>query len=111
MRLIQFLNSQEQPQVGRVNEAGTRVAILGGVQSVYEIAQACFKRGIGLDEWAQSAAVVGEESYPELLNSGRMLPPLTHSDPHHCLVSGTGLTHLGSAATRDAMHQKAKAQA
>jgi hypothetical protein len=36
-----------------------------------------------------------------------MLPPLTHAEPHRCLVSGTGLTHLGSAATRDAMHQAA----
>lgn len=34
-----------------------------------------------------------------------MLPPLDHDDPAHCLVSGTGLTHLGSAATRDRMHQ------
>lgn len=35
-----------------------------------------------------------------------MLPPLDHDDPAHCLVSGTGLTHLGSAATRDRMHQQ-----
>jgi hypothetical protein len=34
------------------------------------------------------------------------LPPLTHPDPAHCLVAGTGLTHLGSAAARDSMHQK-----
>jgi hypothetical protein len=33
-----------------------------------------------------------------------------HDDPAHCLVSGTGLTHLGSAATRDAMHAKVGAQ-
>ncbi|MCY1423942.1 hypothetical protein D9M71_396700 [compost metagenome] len=38
-----------------------------------------------------------------------MLPPLDHEDPAHCLVSGTGLTHLGSASTRDKMHQQ-KAQ-
>ena len=40
-----------------------------------------------------------------------MLPPLMHPDPSHCLVSGTGLTHLGSAATRDAMHLKMKSAA
>jgi hypothetical protein len=34
--------------------------------------------------------------------------PLHHPDPAHFLVTGTGLTHLGSAATRDAMHQKLK---
>ena len=34
-----------------------------------------------------------------------MLAPLDHPDPAHCLVTGTGLTHLGSAQARDAMHQ------
>jgi hypothetical protein len=36
--------------------------------------------------------------------------PLHHPDPAHCVVSGTGLTHLGSAAARDAMHQKLREQ-
>jgi hypothetical protein len=45
-------------------------------------------------------------SYAELLRDDRLLPPLTHPDPAHCLVTGTGLTHLGSAAARDAMHAR-----
>ena len=33
------------------------------------------------------------------------MPPLDHPDePARCLVSGTGLTHLGSAKNRQAMH-------
>ena len=48
-------------------------------------------------------------AYEDLLRDGRLLPPLTHPDPGHCLVSGTGLTHLGSAAARDAMHAEADA--
>jgi len=111
MRLIQFLNTQGQPRVGRVNDAGNNVAVLSGFNSVYEIAHSCFKLGATLNQVVESAGSSGTESYPALLTSGRLLPPLTHPDPHHCLVSGTGLTHLGSAATRDAMHQKAKAQA
>jgi hypothetical protein len=39
-----------------------------------------------------------------LLAEGRMLAPVDHPDPAHLYVTGTGLTHLGSAATRDAMH-------
>lgn len=108
MRLIQFLDTQGHSQVGRVNDAGTHVAVLSGFHSVYELVQACFKQAVSLDSLTQSASTSGEESYSVLLTSGRMLPPLTHPDPHHCLVSGTGLTHLGSAATRDAMHQQAK---
>jgi hypothetical protein len=34
-----------------------------------------------------------------------MLSPIDHPDTAHLYVTGTGLTHLGSAATRDAMHQ------
>jgi hypothetical protein len=41
----------------------------------------------------------------ELLSQGRVLAPLDHPDPAHCLVTGTGLTHLGSAQARDSMHQ------
>jgi hypothetical protein len=47
-----------------------------------------------------------------LLAQGRLLAPLDHPDPAHCLITGTGLTHIGSAQARDAMHQvQAKAEA
>ncbi len=35
-----------------------------------------------------------------------MLTPVDHPDPAHCIITGTGLTHLGSAAARDGMHKK-----
>ncbi|WP_294340012.1 AraD1 family protein [uncultured Sphingomonas sp.] len=41
------------------------------------------------------------------LGAVRLLAPIDHADPAHLLVSGTGLTHLGSAEGRDAMHKKA----
>lgn len=37
----------------------------------------------------------------------RLLAPIDHPDPAHLLVTGTGLTHLGSAEGRDKMHQAA----
>ena len=40
---------------------------------------------------------------------GRVLPPIDHPDPAHCLLTGTGLTHLGSAEGRDKMHKAAAA--
>jgi hypothetical protein len=40
------------------------------------------------------------------LAEGRVLAPLDHRDPAHQIVTGTGLTHLGSAEGRDAMHKK-----
>ncbi len=41
------------------------------------------------------------------MRPGRLLPPLLHPDPAHLHLTGTGLTHLGSASTRAAMHAKA----
>jgi hypothetical protein len=43
---------------------------------------------------------------PRALADGRITLPVTHPDPAHMHLTGTGLTHLGSAAARDAMHAK-----
>ncbi len=40
--------------------------------------------------------------------NGWILPPLDHPDPAHCMISGTGLTHLGSMEQRVKMHTLAK---
>ena len=41
------------------------------------------------------------------LASVKLFSPIDHPDPAHLLLSGTGLTHLGSAEGRDKMHQQA----
>ena len=109
-RLIQFRDEAGTLRVGRVDD-GARVAVLSDAPSTWELALRAWQQRVGLAALAQSLPVAGETGYPDLLGSGRMLPPLTHPEPHRCLVSGTGLTHLGSARTRDAMHQTADAQA
>lgn len=43
------------------------------------------------------------------LSAVTLLVPVDHPDPAHILVSGTGLTHLGSAEGRDKMHKAAAA--
>ncbi len=45
------------------------------------------------------------------LSGVTLLCPVDHADPAHLLVSGTGLTHLGSAEGRDKMHKAAAAGA
>ncbi|WP_233410963.1 AraD1 family protein, partial [Rugamonas violacea] len=55
---------------------------------------------------AGAAAGASLLSYADIAAAGRLLPPLDHEDDAHCFVTGTGLTHLGSADTRDAMHKK-----
>lgn len=43
------------------------------------------------------------------LTAGRLLAPIDHVDPAHLIMTGTGLTHLGSAEGRDKMHRAAVA--
>jgi hypothetical protein len=108
MRLIQFLDSPDRLRVGRIDEAGMSVSALLGYSSTYDLAREALTRGLTLETLIQATAVEPAEHYASVLESGRVLPPLTHPDPAHCLVSGTGLTHLGSANTRDSMHARAK---
>ena len=42
---------------------------------------------------------------------GRLLPAIDHPDPARLHLTGTGLTHLGSAEGRDKMHKQAAAGA
>lgn len=54
------------------------------------------------------AGLAGELAGDTLdLATVRLLSPIDHDDPAHLLVSGTGLTHLGSAEGRDKMHRAA----
>ena len=111
MRLIQLESEAGQLCVGVVDEAGQRVRVLDGVAGTRELAARAIDAGATLEQQAAGTPVARWLDYPEQLLGGRVRSPLHHTDPAHCLVSGTGLTHLGSAAARDAMHQKLRQQA
>src|SRR5690606_22669578 len=59
----------------------------------------------GLDATIAARGLGAAVDKAALLAEGRLLAPIDHPDPAHLHVTGTGLTHLGSAATRDAMHK------
>lgn len=104
MLLSQILDPGGEPRI--VARSGTEAYALRGVGSVYRLAQDAVRAGERLaDRIARlgfGEAVDLEQAYAE----GRVLTPISHPDPEHLHLTGTGLTHLGSAATRDAMHQK-----
>lgn len=108
MRLIQFENPNGERRVGVV--AGERIEVVAQARSTRELALAAIRNGRGLAEEVQARGCEPGPLYRELLAERRVLPPLDHEDPAHCLISGTGLTHLGSAATRDKMHQQSEQQ-
>jgi len=106
LRLIQFLEDGGRPRVGCVAADGNTVIRVGSFESTYELVQAAMAASEPLETFAMSRAGTAGLAYRPLLDGRRVLPPLTHPDPARCLVSGTGLTHYGSASTRDSMHKK-----
>ncbi|MFD1950220.1 AraD1 family protein [Sphingomonas arantia] len=81
--------------------------IVPGAQSVQALALAAIAAGQGL---ADAVAAAGTGDVVDL-NAVTLLPPIDHDDPAHLAMTGTGLTHLGSAEGRDAMHRAAKVDA
>ncbi len=105
MRLIQFLNDNDQTAVGIV-ESLQHVKVLQGVTSMLALANRAIAQQTSLESLANLLCDDELLDYQQLLDQGRLLSPIRHPDPAHLVVSGTGLTHLGSAATRAAMHSK-----
>jgi len=111
MRLIQFVDDNGATRVGVVDAHGREVRALVGVESSYALAGAAIAAGRSLEAEASQYQTQPPLVYAPLLEEGRVLAPVHHPDPARCLVSGTGLTHLGSADARDAMHQKLQREA
>ncbi|TBU91616.1 AraD1 family protein [Phytopseudomonas dryadis] len=107
MRLIQFESAKGQRQVGIVE--GDAIHTVRAAGSTRELALAAIRAGRSLQDEVTARGSETGPAYRDLQEAGRILPPLDHEDPAHCLITGTGLTHLGSASTRDKMHQQ-KAQ-
>ena len=107
IKLIQFINGNGLPCVGVVNV--DKIEILNGIKSTYEL----------FVETQQDASKIGDiipgllsgkyEDYNMISEERRLLLPLNHPDPYHTWITGTGLTHLGSAASRNAMHENINA--
>lgn len=101
-------------QIG--NGSSRRVAIveepnllcLKEVQSVYELLHQCLGGSIQLSERARSLAhgeVLSYDAIYSRTSEWHLLAPIdVPGCPSRLLISGTGLTHLGSAKERQAMH-------
>lgn len=84
-----------------VGEAGR---IVNGVTSVHALALEAANTGRSLVSLIEAKGFTETVDLDAVYADGRFLPPITHDDPAHLHLTGTGLTHLGSASTRDAMH-------
>ena len=102
MRLIQFTSNGGRA-VAAIDDRGAH--IVSGAASVYDLAREAAASGRKLADVVAARGIGDAVDPAAILAEGRMLPPIDHPDPTHLHVTGTGLTHLGSASTRDAMHK------
>src|SRR5579864_7772707 len=103
-RLVQLQNGTTR-RVALVDEP--HLHLLAGVDSIHQLAVLA-ERNASFSSNLSERAIEGTLDYDPIY-SGRsdwkLLPPMDHpGEPSRCLVSGTGLTHLGSAKNRQAMH-------
>ena len=104
MNLVQITDHKGKRRVGLV--AADRIVLLKKAASTLDLARMALKEGVKLSAMASSLATSATEDYAAALKEKRVLTPVDHPDPAHCIITGTGLTHLGSAAARDGMHKK-----
>jgi hypothetical protein len=109
MLLIQYLEQDGTRRLGELNPETQSVRVIEGYATTYELAIAAISSGRPLQALAVQSLGQREVPYALLASEKRVLPPLDHPDHAHCYVTGTGLTHLGSADARDAMHKKVDA--
>jgi len=104
MRLIQYRQKNGSRKVGLVTEDGDHVRPIKGVATIFELANLAIDKRKPLAKLAEKRATDERVDYLALLKAGRVLVPLDHPEPARFLVTGTGLTHLGSADARNKMH-------
>jgi hypothetical protein len=104
-RLIQIAKGNDRG-VALVEEPGLR--LLHQTASIYSLAQEAIANGLKLTALVKqklSNLVLDYDFIYTGQSEWRILPPIDHpQEPTRCLVSGTGLTHLGSARDRQDMH-------
>jgi hypothetical protein len=99
MSLIQFRDADGTRGVAVLGDEGARR--VPGHESVVALARTALAAGRSL---AETAADAGD---PVDLDAVELLAPVDHPDTAHLFLTGTGLTHLGSAEGRDKMHRAA----
>ncbi len=100
LSLIQFRTRDAVRGVAALRDGGPPLAV-PGVRSTLELATRACRARIRI---AELIAQVGAGE-PVDLAAVEVLAPIDHPDPAHLLLSGTGLTHSGSAQERDRMHR------
>ncbi len=104
MLVSQVVNAQGTTAI--VAREGSEAYVVKNAGSVLELALEAIKDGLSLIETITRHGLGAPMDLARAHSEARMGLPINHPDPAHMHLSGTGLTHLGSAAARDEMHAK-----
>lgn len=105
MRLIQFIGSDGGRAVGAIAD-GDAPRVVQGAASVRDLALEAHRGGRSLAATVDTHGLGDAVDYDALIAEKRILLPLDHPEPSRVVVALTGLTHLGSAQSRDDMHAR-----
>jgi len=107
LRLVQLRTAGGVRRVAAAIGDDDRARVVGGAQTVYALAQIAIETGSTLRATVASRTSGTPIDLAQELQAGRVLAPIDHPDSAHLYLTGTGLTHLGSAEGRDKMHREA----
>jgi len=109
-RVVQIQNGVER-RVALVEEPNLR--LLENAPSVFALASEAIDSNVPLTELIRrktTGEFIDYDAVYEGDSEWLLIEPIDHPESARCLVSGTGLTHLGSAKNRNAMHEAGDAE-
>lgn len=89
---------------GVICRQGDSARLVLGFASTYELAKAAIASGVSIAALIERQGAGDAVDLAALAAGGKLDCPVRHPDPAHMFLTGTGLTHTGSASARDSMH-------
>jgi hypothetical protein len=112
IRLVQLRHPRHGRRVAQVEEDKLRL-LLDGIDSIYHLAEHALSARKPLAAFVTDQPKAERLTYDQVhagKSDWQILPSFDHpEEPARCLVTGTGLTHKKSVATRQAMHTQTNA--
>ena len=103
LSLVQYRADSGERAVAAIGESGQASRLR--VASTYDLAMYAISNGLTSHQAVQKLGTREAIDLADVVNDGRLLPPIDHEEPARLYLTGTGLTHLGSAEGRDSMHR------
>ncbi len=103
MRLAQFIDENGKRALAVTARGESRR--VKGARTTLDLARQAIAAGLSFRKLVAERGVGSVVDLSRALKERRVLAPIDHKDPAHVFVTGTGLTHLGSAEGRDKMHK------